>query len=151
MVWFNSRSLAAIFGMVALCFATTTADAGTVTPWFEASTARPTILAEVTSPSYSELLNILSSPFMHSPKVTSHPPAIALISQCFFLLAMLIAALSIRQPYVAFAALLARSRTRWIIARKPFERWADKWSFRPNRPSSPAASTLSTSDTVKPS
>ena len=50
--------------------------------------------------------------------------------------------------YAAFAA-VAKSRMRCTMARNPLERCEDRWSCSPSRPSSPAASTPSTSSTVR--
>lgn len=50
----------------------------------------------------------------------------------------------------AIVTLRASSLIRATIALRPFERWADRWSFRPSRPSSPPASTFKTSRTANP-
>jgi len=47
-------------------------------------------------------------------------------------------------------AFVAISRIRATIARRPFERCADKWSFSPSRSSSAPASTFKTSRTGNP-
>ena len=52
--------------------------------------------------------------------------------------------------YCALAA-SAMSWMRCTIARNPFERWAERCSFRPSRPNSADASTERTSSTVNPS
>ena len=129
------------------------AAAGTVDPWFDIAQLRPVILHDVTSPTYDELLLILGNHFISGISLSPLPRAVDLLFQAVLLLAGLIFCLRCRavsKPYAPLAALLASSRTLSIIARKPFERWADKWSFSPRRPSSAAASTLRTSDTVKP-
>lgn len=132
----------------------THASASTVDPWFDTSSARPTLSIEVTSPTFGEMLNIFSSHFIHSPATGSLPPVTSLLFQVLLLVFGLVFCLSIsfaNRPYRPLAALLARSRTLWIIARNPLDRWAERWSFRPSRPSSTLASTFITSDTVKPS
>lgn len=129
------------------------ASAGTVDPWFDTTRARPVILHDVKSPAYNELLNILNTHFISSAPFGNLPRAVELLFQTVLLFTGLIVCMRRRvfsRPYVALAALLASLRILSIIARKPFERWADKWSFNPSRPSSAAASTLRTSDAVKP-
>lgn len=127
--------------------------AGTVEPWFHSAQARPVILYDVTSPAFNEVLSILGNHFVSNGNPSPLPRALDLLLQGFLLLAGLIVCLrhrAVSRPYAPLAALLASARTLSIIARNPFERWADRWSFRPKRPSSAAASTLRTSDTVNP-
>ena len=129
-------------------------SAGTVEPWFNTETTSPIISVAVTSPPFGELLQILTSHFISSGPYSVFPSASALLFQMVVLMVGLIVCLrhrSITQPYALLTELLARSRTLWIIALRPFDRWADKWSFKPSRPSSSAASTSSTSETVNPS
>lgn len=150
MDWIRRSPLA----LGALATATSSANAGTVAPWFDTSTTRPAITIDVTSPGFGELLDALSTYFIQFPENGSMPPAIALLFQMFLLMGGLLLVLTksqITTPYAPLAAALARSRILWIMARRPFERWADKWSFRPSRASSPPASTFKTSQTVKPS
>lgn len=54
------------------------------------------------------------------------------------------------RPYVALAA-RAMSWIRWIMARNPLDRCADRLSFNPRRANSAIGSTSSTFDTDKPS
>ena len=54
--------------------------------------------------------------------------------------------LAVHASRVAFA----RSCTRWIIARNPFERWDERWSLRSRRASSASASTARASRAERP-
>jgi len=54
-----------------------------------------------------------------------------------------------RTPYAA-RAVAAVWRILWIIARKPFDRCAERWASRPRRLNSAPASIPSTSSTVNP-
>ena len=132
----------------------TPVSAGTVEPWFNSSGTPPKISVTVAPPPYGELLHILTSHFINSGAYSISPSATALFFQIVLLLIGLAFCLrhrSVTQPYALLTTLLARSRTLWIMARRPLDRCADRWSFKPSRPSSEAASTSSTSDTVKPS
>ncbi len=53
---------------------------------------------------------------------------------------------AVQASRVAFA----RSCTRWIIARNPFERWDERWSLRSRRASSASASTARASRAERP-
>ena len=66
---------------------------------------------------------------------------------------LILAVLLLTTHRLAYSAAVASaiSRIRWIMARRPLERCADRWSFTPKRPNSAAASTFSTSRTGKPS
>lgn len=54
-----------------------------------------------------------------------------------------------RRRHQASRAAVEISRIRCTMARNPFDRWADRWSFRPSRASSPGASISSTSETAR--
>ena len=74
----------------------------------------------------------------------------------WFVIAMAAAAIAIARTVPesisdqAFIVALARSWTRWIMARKPFERWDDRWSRKSSRVNSASASTAKTSRAESP-
>jgi|GEM_PF-2322535 len=154
MTWTRHNPAFATGFFLAAFLAIGSASAGTVEPWFDASLARPTIAVDVVPTGFDELWVVLSSHFVNSNTFVAVPKASAVLLQIALLLSGFIYCLrhgpNVRD-YRSLLAFIARSRTRWIIARNPLERWADRWSLRPSRPSSLAASTFNTSETAKPS
>ena len=127
------------------------ASAATVAPWVE--TFMPGSTGEMLHP-YDDVLaaktvsyrDAPGSPPLFVPGLLLH--ILALGTYAFSIATALPGSRSNR--YAAWAA-AAMSRTRWTMARKPFERCDDRWSFSPSRASSAGASTASTSPTVRSS
>lgn len=116
---------------------------------------------EVTPPSFADLIIALPAPnpgHVLQTGVTEAGPASLMHFCVLCLYAGYLAAIlpPLRRPPALLQSHCARALAAisWIlctIARKPLERCADKWSFKPRRPSSSSALTPNTSSTVRPS
>ncbi len=129
------------------------AIASSVAPGAEIDFGPSVIVKDLTVISLNELVDFLSRYYVNLVDQGGTPSGANLAFQVILLgfgLVGVVKLLPKTSPYSDELVCSATSRTLWTIARKPFERWADKWSLRPRRPNSAPASTFNTSDTGKP-
>ena len=86
----------------------------------------------------AEAVTTRLTPYGNAKDQTNSKPELFIWVTLWVTLVAAIAAPSGPEALSCYAALAARarSRTRWTIARRPFDRCDDKWSLRPRRPSS---------------
>ena len=128
------------------------AQAASVSPGTGIGAVRPEITFDALPMTLPDRLALLTGHYLNTGAPARGPTIANVILQVVLLGFGVVAGLKTLTTLDAYPAALAsaaRSRTRWTIARNPFDRWADRWSFRPSRPNSAPASTSSTSETVR--
>lgn len=124
--------------------------AGTLDPYEGVPAVRPSFVVQ---PGVTvDALEVMTDSYRAIPGPAPWNGALVLLHCLGLLLATGVAVRLLPPPrrHAVWAA-AAMSRMRWTMARSPFERCDDRWSFNPRRPNSPGASTANTSSTLRPS
>ena len=103
--------------------------AASIDPMGDDIQTRPDVRLDLIPISSDELLDVLNRHYINLNDGAVTPSVLLALAQIVLLCAALAAVLRILPrdpPYPVALAWLARSRTRWIMARKPFDRCADK-------------------------
>ena len=142
----------AVLAFVLFCCFPFEAIAATANPMTHAAIDGPL----VTDPGvYAQIVS--DYPLFHQFWITTGHEIARLTGLLVWVIFIVVAITTVRAPsadvltarYATWAA-SARSRTRWIMARRPFDRCDDRWSLSSNRANSAEASTSRSSRAVRP-